>query len=215
MNILQELLSAQDGRIVGQLANQFGLDSKDASKALSNLIPAIAGGIKKTAQSQSGLEGLIAKVAANQEVRRAAESPELLGQPQATQAGNEILGDIFGSKDVSRTVADQTARSTGIDLGILKKMLPLVAGLVMSSLGKHGEASVGGLGDLLGGMSGKGTKPQSQGSAAGGGLAGLLKGLFGKGRQPAQSGGGLESLLDFDGDGNIADDVMDLARKMF
>ena len=52
MNLLQEILSAQDGGVVGQLAQQFGIDAGDASKALSNLIPAIAGGIKKTAKTR-------------------------------------------------------------------------------------------------------------------------------------------------------------------
>ena len=47
--------------------------------------------------------------------------------PTPTEPGNEILGQIFGSKDVSRTVAGQAAQSTGIDAALLKKMLPLLA----------------------------------------------------------------------------------------
>ncbi|NND00973.1 MAG: DUF937 domain-containing protein [Gammaproteobacteria bacterium] len=210
MNILQELLKSQNGQVVGQLASQFGLDTKDASKALSNLIPAIAGGIRKTAKSPSGLESLIAKVEANQELRRAVDRPKVLAQPQATEAGNQILGDIFGSKEVSRTVAAQTAKSTGLDLGVLKKMLPLIAGLVMSSLDKQGKSTGGGLGDLLGGQTGQRVETKKQS-----GLGGLLGGLFGKKSRQSQASGGLESMLDFDGDGDIADDVLDLARKLF
>lgn len=211
MNILQELIKSQGGDIVGQLANQFGVSTGDAEKALSNLVPAIAGGIKKTAGSQNGLESLLSKVKNNQDLRRSANNPNVLAQPEITQAGNEVLGDIFGSKDVSRTVADNTAQATGLDLGMLKKMLPLVAGLVMSQLNNKSEASSGGLGGLLGGLAGA-----SQPSKSSGGLGSLLGGLFGGGqKKQAQQSSGLESLLDFDGDGNIADDVLDMARKLF
>ena len=209
MNILQEILKADGGNVVGQLAQQFGLDANDASKALSNLIPAIAGGIKKTSQSKSGLDSLISKLESNQNVANAIERPAAIGSPDVTQTGNEILGDIFGSKEVSRTVAGQTANSTGIDLGILKKMLPVVAGLVMSSLNKKGQSSAGGLGELLGNVS----KPAAKKS---GGLGALLGGLFGgRGRTQAKETSGLGSLLDFDGDGDIADDVLNLAKKLF
>jgi len=209
VNILQESIKAQGGQVVGQLANQFGLNPADAVKALSNLIPAVAGGVKKAAQSSSGLESLISKVESNADIRQSLDVPDTLGSAQSTQAGNEILGDIFGSKDVSRTVANQTAKSTGLDLAILKKMLPLVAGLVMSSLSKRGQASGGGLGELLGGLAGS-AQPQR-----GGGLGGLLRGLLGGGRTQQRQSSGIESMLDFDGDGNIADDVLDLAKKLF
>lgn len=211
MNILQEILNAQDGDVVGQLASQFGLNASDAKKALSNLIPAVAGGVKKAASSKTGLESLLGKVQANQDMRRSIESPSILGQPQVTQEGNEILADIFGSKEVSRTVAGQTSKSTGIDLGILKKMLPLVAGLVMSSLDKKSQSANGGLGGLLGELGGV---PQPKAKTTKG-LGGLLGSIFGASKKKQASNGGLGSLLDFDGDGDIADDVMDLAKKLF
>ena len=62
--------------------------------------------------------------------------------------GNRILGHLFGSKDVSRNVAAQAAAETGIDAGLIKKALPLVAGLAMGALSKRRENS---LTDLLGG----------------------------------------------------------------
>lgn len=212
MNILQELLKSQGGDVVGQLSRQFGLSPEDAQRALSNLVPVVAGGVKKTAASANGLESLLSKVKNNQDLRRAADVPSVLEQEQTEQAGNDILGDIFGSKEVSRTVAGHTAKSTGIDVSVLKKMLPLVAGLVMSSLNNKSQASSGGLGELLGGLANAG---QTQAPSRGG-LGGLLGGLLGGGkRAQAKQSGGLESLLDFDGDGNISDEILDLAKKMF
>lgn len=208
MNILQDLIGSQGGDVVGQLAQQFGISKDDAQKALSNLIPAVAGGVKKTAANPSGLESLLSKVKNNQDLRQAADNPSVLGQPQTVNAGNDILGDIFGSKDVSRTVAGHTAKSTGIDVGILKKMLPMVAGLVMSQLNNKSQSSGGGLGELLGGLAGG-----RQASSSSGGLLGGL--LGGRSAAAPQKSSGLESLLDFDGDGNISDDMLDLVKKMF
>ena len=121
MNILQDLLSSQGGNVVGQLSEQFGISADDAQKALSNLIPAVAGGVKKAANSSSGLEALLSKVQNNQDLRQAADNPSVLGTAETTQTGNDILGDIFGSKEVSRTVAGNTAQATGLDSGMLKK----------------------------------------------------------------------------------------------
>ncbi len=42
----------------------------------------------------------------------------------AVSDGNNILGHILGSKDVSRAVADRASANTGIDSGMLKQMLP-------------------------------------------------------------------------------------------
>ena len=42
------------------------------------------------------------------------ENPELLGQQSTVAEGNGILGHIFGSKEVSRSVAGQAAEQTGI-----------------------------------------------------------------------------------------------------
>lgn len=210
MNILQEIIKSQGGNVVGQLADQFGLSQEDAQKALTNLIPVVAGGIKKQAQSQSGLEALLDKVNNNREVRKSIDQPDILGTPEATARGNEILGDIFGSKEVSRNVADKTANVTGLDFTMLKKMLPLVAGVVMSSLNKKSSGVNGGLGGLLGSLAGAAMQPKRNSGL----LGGLLGSLMGGGRKQRQTSG-LESLLDFDGDGSVADEMLDLAKKMF
>ncbi len=84
-------------------------------------------------------------------------------KPTPTQPGNDILGTIFGSKDVSRSVAGEVAGVTGLDEGLLKKMLPILAMAVAGYLAKQatgqatgGAAPVGGgaaqspLGGILG-----------------------------------------------------------------
>ena len=78
--------------------------------------------------------------------------------------GNKILGHIFGSKDVSRNVAANASAETGIDPSLIKKALPMLAGIAMGALNKNsnagrdlgGTANQGGLGPLAGALLGGG-----------------------------------------------------------
>ncbi len=55
------------------------------------------------------------------------KKPELMSSAESLQDGNNILGHLLGSKDVSRNVAAQAAESTGIDASLIKKALPMIA----------------------------------------------------------------------------------------
>jgi hypothetical protein len=120
---------------------------------------------------------------------------QILGRQDADpQPGNDVLGEIFGSKDVSRTVAQDAATRTGLDPALLKKMLPLLAMLVTGWMSRQGSAAP---------------------AASDAGLGGLLGGLLGGGRAQAGAGGGLGglgALLDANGDGNALDDILRMAQ---
>ncbi len=58
-----------------------------------------------------------------------------------TDPGNAILGNIFGSKDVSRSVTGEVAAMTGHDESLLKKMLPI---LTMAVAGYMAKEAIGG-----------------------------------------------------------------------
>ena len=88
-------------------------------------------------------------------------------EPTEIGKGNEILGQIFGSKDGSRAVAAQASAQSGVEPSLLKKMLPILAmvaaGYIMKQAGK-GKGGGGGLADAIGGMlGGAGPQPGSQG----------------------------------------------------
>ena len=97
-------------------------------------------------------------------------------QPTDVSKGNDILGQIFGSKDRSREVAADAATQSGVEPSLLKKMLPILAmiaaGYVMKQAGQGG-----GLGGALGGILG-GNQPANAGAAAGG-QGGILDDLIG------------------------------------
>ncbi len=174
MNLLDLLKSAGGNDSIGEVGKAVGLGSTDASKLVESLAPALMRGIQKNTASESGLEGL-AKALQTGGHDRYIDNPGSLRDAAATMDGNRILGHIFGSKDVSRNVAGQAAEETGIDAGLIKKALPLIAGLAMGAMNKKtsggrdvGSAAggLGPLGDLLG-------------AATGGGKAGMLDDVLG------------------------------------
>lgn len=178
------------------MARELGISETQAASGADALLPAILGGFKKQAQAPStgveGLGGLLGQLGGGGLLDNV-----LAPQPTDVSRGNDVLGQIFGSKDVSRTVAQNAAAQSGLDAGLLRKMLPMLAMLVTGYMARQGGGSAapaapvstgGGLGDLLGGLLG--------GQAAGGGAS-----------------PGLASMLDLNGDGNPLDDILRMAGK--
>ncbi|NLY28212.1 MAG: DUF937 domain-containing protein [Alcaligenaceae bacterium] len=175
------------------IANDLGISEAQAAQGAEALAPALLGGFKKQARSSGldGLGGLLGQFGSSL-------LTEVL-QPQRTDPahGNDLLGAVFGSKDVSRTVAANAAEKSGLDTSVLKKMLPLLAMLVAGYLSKQRE----------------GTALAEQATPMGG-LGGLLGGLLQGGTgSTGSSGQGLLSMLDMNGDGNALDDILGMAGK--
>ncbi len=176
------------------MASELGIDESQAASGAAALLPAILGGFKKQAQTQpTGLDGLGSLLG---QLGGSGLLDDLLGpQPTDVSRGNNVLGQIFGSKDVSRAVASNASSQTGLGTDLLKKMLPMLAMAVAGFMAKQGSG---------------GTARRPSG---GGGLVGLLGGLLGgQSRSGASASGaglpGLASMLDMDGDGNPLDDIL-------
>src|SRR5262249_2745409 len=125
------------------MAKELGVSQSQAASAADALIPAILGGFKKQAQAQpSGLEGLGALL--GHVGGGTLLDDGLSPQPTDVRRGNDVLGQIFGSRDVSRTVAQNAASRSGIDPALLQKMLPIVAMLVTGYMARqHGGGAAG------------------------------------------------------------------------
>ncbi|WP_028969937.1 DUF937 domain-containing protein [Sphingomonas sp. URHD0057] len=183
MNVTDML---QQTGAVGAISRELGIDPATAEAGAAALLPSILSGFQNpaaAAEPQSaigggtdaaggGLGALLGTISAlgggGLLDNVTANAPSDVGQ------GNQILGQIFGSKDESRAVAAQAASQSGVEPSLLKKMLPLLAmaaaGYVMKQAG------------------------QGQGSAAGGSLDGGLSGMLGSilGGQTAPARGGSE-----------------------
>ena len=182
-------LLAQSGGLEA-IARELGISPQQASAGADALAPAVLGGFQKRAQGEGGgLSDLLSSLGGGGLLEQV-QSP----QPTDVSAGNDVLGQIFGSKDVSRAVAQDAAGKSGLDPELLKKMLPLLA-MVVTGLMAKGQGSAGGAGAGLGGMLGS---ILGGGGGAGSGLGGL---------------GGLGRMLDANGDGNPLDDILRSAGK--
>ena len=191
MNI-NEILAQTGG--VQAMARELGISEAEAANGAAALAPAILGGFKKQAQAQpegfAGLGGLLGQLGGGGLL-----ADVLSPQPTNVSRGDDVLGQIFGSKDVSRSVAEQASASTGLDPSLLKKMLPIVAMMVTGFMARQ-----------QGGP--------STGATAAGGVGGMLGGLLGGGAGSGSSGlAGLASMLDMDGDGNPLDDILRMTGR--
>lgn len=136
MDLLSMLLNASGGQGIRQLAQNFSLNEEQTTSAVSSLLPALGQGLARNATSPGGLESLMGALASGGHGRYM-DNPETLSSEDTIQVGNGILGHILGSKDVSRQVAGNAAAQTGIGVDVLKKMLPVVAAMVMGALSKQ------------------------------------------------------------------------------
>ena len=193
---MTDILSQMGG--LQSMARELGVTETQAAAGAEALLPALLGGFKKQAQSQpAGLDGLSALI--GQLGGSGLLDNVLSPQPTDVGRGDDVLGQIFGSRDVSRSVAHDAAARSGLDPALLKRMLPILAMLVAGYMARQGSgaqrpAGAGGLGRLLGGLLGGQTAaPASRTSSASGGLA---------------------SILDMDGDGNPLDDILRMGGKL-
>jgi hypothetical protein len=160
MNVLDSIINADNGALVRRLGAQTGLDEKQTASALSALVPELSAGLRRNMQTSEGLGGLMAALSRGSH-RRYIENPGVLENPDAVAEGNGILGHVLGSKEASREAASRAGAQTGLGADVMKRMLPLVATLVMGAMSRRasaGDASSmanaatsGGLLEMLGG----------------------------------------------------------------
>jgi hypothetical protein len=185
---LTDMLAQAGG--LHSIARELDIEPDQAASGAAALLPAILGGFQKQAQG-GGLGDLLGQLGGG-----GLMDEVLAPQPTDVGKGDAVLGEIFGSREVSRTVAQSASAQSGLDPALLKKMLPLLAMLVTGFMAKHsqGEAPASAPGGL-------------------GGLGGMLGGILAKGQGSGGMLGGLAGMLDANGDGNALDDILRMAGK--
>jgi hypothetical protein len=194
-----------------QLAEQLGVDEASAERAARSAIPALLGGMGANAQDPDGAASL--SRALGQHATGSLQDVDL--SQVDTDDGGKIVHHVFGSNEpevVNRLGGDDGGG------GIMGKLLPLLAPIVMSWLaGKLGggarsdggqTATPGGgiddmLGDVLGGSSGGGGGDFGDllgGDGSGGGLGDLLGGMLGG--SDSGEGGSIPDIGDLLGGGS-------------
>lgn len=185
MSDINEILGALP---IEALAAQTGATPDQVTRAATQALPALFGGLEANAQDERGAASITEAVAQH-------DASVLDGGVDVnsidTADGEKITQHIFG--DNKDAVVQQLGG--GLPEGLVRKLLPILAPIALSYLAKKmgggsahpGNAANeqggmgGGLGDILGQVLGGGSGSQSGG--LGGGLGDILGGLLGGGRR--------------------------------
>lgn len=161
LNLLEIMQNAQGGNAYQNLANQFGIGSDQAQKAVEALLPAFSMGLQQQTQTMEGWQSVLASLG---QARNSAQffDSDAAGIPDHLEnEGQKALGAMFGNPETAQAVARQAAQFAGLPVQMMQQMLPVIASMVMGGLFKG--AMNGGLGGVLGGMFGQpAPTPQQQ-----------------------------------------------------
>ena len=157
---------------IAAIAARVGISPEQAQSAMAALMPALAGGMTRAAETH-GADALDAAAAPAAELA----TPELAGSDAAVSRGTDLLGTLFGGHAGTTAVADHAAQSTGLSPSILAQLLPMVATMAAGTLASSNSGPQGAAGTLmsmLGGALGGG-----QGAAPGQAAANPLDSILG------------------------------------
>jgi hypothetical protein len=154
------------------LANQLGVSPQHATRGAEALLPSVIGGMgDEVGQMDSHVKALGgAELATN----------VISSEPTDLSRGNQLLGGIFGSKDVSRRIVGMAADNSGLDPSFLKRMLPILAMLVAGHLAGRSDGQQGGFDTALRSVLGDLAAGDVRGALGGAATGGILGSIIGK-----------------------------------
>ena len=170
---------------IRDLAAQLGVDEATAEAATRQAIPALLGGMQANAVDPAGAASLAG--ALGDHPSDLVDGGVNLDQVD-TDDGQKIVGNIFGAN--TGQVAQTLGANVGQQSGLIQKLLPILAPIVLAYLSKRltGGSQGGGSGnvltDLLGSMLGGGGASQAGPNRSGtGSILDMLGGMLGGGRR--------------------------------
>ncbi len=194
MDLMQMLQSQLDDNVLDQISGQIGADKEQTAAAASGIFASLLGGLANNATSEGGLSSLMGALDRNHDGSVLDDVPGLIGgllenggQGSGATNGLGILNHILGGQQ--ETVAEQVSQTSGLNMGQVMKLLPVLAPIVMGVLGRAKNQGGLDLGNLAGILLGSAQQGAEQ-SGMGGLLGSVLGGVLGGGNQ-----GGLGGLL--------------------
>jgi len=181
MATLQDILAnAQGGNAMESIARAYGLTPEQTQQAIDSLLPAISMGLKRSTATPEGLGELFGVAGKQQNLYAMYENPAAAFSAEGVDAGNAVLANIFGSPEASRAVANQAQQLSGIGGAILQKILPVIAGMLLSGLMRGGPGQA---------APAPQPAPRQPAPPGGGGLFDIFREIFQQGAGgPATSG---------------------------
>ena len=185
---------------VADIASKLGADPSEVNQAIQTLVPTLLGTLQENVQADD-----IDSTHLESAVVTEGQSDLLTGGINVDQIdtgqGNQLIASLFGGNDTNQVASALSGAGAGGG-DLIKRLLPMLAPIVLAYVGKQfaaknagaqAQASGGGMGDILGsilggagGGSGAANNPLgsilgsvlggNQGGAIGNILGGLLRG---------------------------------------
>jgi hypothetical protein len=187
INFAHEQLS---GPRLTQLSRQLGISEQQTQQALPAALAALTGGLAQNAAQPQGAQQLANALAKDHDGSLLDSLDGFLGSGGNLGAGASILGHVFGGRQ--QRVEGNLGRATGLDPATTARLLALLAPIVLAYLGRR----------------------QRQQQLDPGGLAGVLGNERQQIETHPEARRGLGALFDLDGDGQVMDDLANLAGGM-
>ncbi len=186
MEGLIDLLQGPMGeQVINGISKQTGRSNDQSSDILAMALPLLVGAMKNNASSPGGASSLLNAITSGHDGSRLDNLDGFFGggvDESDLNDGAGILGHVFGAKQTN--VVRALEAKTGADSSTVSTILKIAAPLVMAYLNKQ--------------VSANNVNDQN-------GMDSLLGSLLGG--QASQNQNVLNSILDFDGDGSMLDDV--------
>ena len=187
MALLDMLGQQLQGNTLTQISQQLGTDEGTTAKAVALALPMLVGGLARNAATDQGAAALDQALTRDHDGSLLDAPHRAVADPMAFGGGG-ILGHIFGQRQAP--VEQGVGKATGLDAQKAGKLLMILAPIVMAALARARN---------------------SQGGANASAGSVLQREQSHIERQVPGGLGGLASILDRDGDGQIADDIANLA----
>lgn len=194
MDLMDQINQQLSGPRLTQISQQLGISEQQTREALPSALAALTGAMAQNAAQPQGAQQLSNALNKDHDGSLLDSLDGFLGGAGGggnLGAGASILGHIFGQRQ--QKVEGNLGRTAGLDSQTMGRLLALLAPIVMAYLGKR----------------------QREQQLDPGGLASVLGKERQRIEQVPQARGGLGALLDLDGDGQILDDLGNLAGGLF
>lgn len=133
MNLFDMMRQAQGGEAFASLARQYGLTEEQVRQAVEAFTPAFSTALQRNTADPMGFFHFMQALASGQHAQFY-RSAEEAAAPAGQREGEAILDQLFGSRELSRAVADQVSAATGLAEAVIKQMMPALSAMMMGGL---------------------------------------------------------------------------------
>lgn len=193
MNFLEILQGQLSDDVLGHISNEIGAEKEQTASAANSIFTTLVGGLAGHTSNENGISSLTSMLDADND---GSVLDDLMGmvtgvvqgggdQQQAMPNalnGSSILNTILG--DRQEAAAQHISQSSGLSIGQIMKLMPILAPIVMGVIGRARSQGGIGVSDIASIL--MGSTQNAQQGGMGDLIGSVLGGVFGGGQQQPQ-----------------------------